>query len=273
MNKLKEILWLLVIAVALCSCSDSKFDKAVTTLGTVPVFLGGEDRINQSVNYEDGKLIIEVPYDFEKQEPEWAVKLIGHDWLPPMLIWDLLGRNLTAFGLGVDLDTKEGESPIEDFLSRMDEKNATFFIKYGNHSASLSTDDVRRILKEKVPKDFIAYSCAKGLVKYAEIFNGSGISTLGGISMVDATVSNGTLYVNYICQRKGVTPDIKTIGERLLQNSRAISAYCHLNNLGLAFRYRRADSQNYSLDQEYQISRERLADLWKKLEKDVEKQQ
>lgn len=122
--KKTHFLLLLAFGTILCSCH-SKFDDAVSLIESIPVFFDNH-RLNQNVEYKERELTISFPY--HSQTEAWADNVIGDDWVPEVFIRNLFGTALSQVILGKVLDS---ETPVETFLSMMDEKNASFIVQYG----------------------------------------------------------------------------------------------------------------------------------------------
>ena len=85
-HKLINLLATCLLATMACSCSDSKYEGAVSMLGALPVFFN-EDRVNQSVTYEGNEIKITIPY--QPASHEWYDNVTGDDWVVPLFFQKL----------------------------------------------------------------------------------------------------------------------------------------------------------------------------------------
>lgn len=274
MKILKSLFCYVAVGLMMSSCADKKFDDAVSILESLPVFID-DTKLNQRVSYEDGTLTVEIPYEFDKQVPGWTGEVIGKDWLPPVFIKGWLGNNIAAFTLGRTLETEKGKSPIKEFLSMMDSKNAKFLIKYDGNSTTLSTDDVRRILADNSQKDDISPYFAKQLATFANKFN---TALRGSLHMANAVKEGGTLYLNFNVTKEG---DYNDFMWNSVEVYKFIPGYCHLNGLQLAFRYHKVDTGGElesntvfgDNDTVFRVAPEIVTSTWESFKKEAEKQQ
>lgn len=145
MNKiLQKTTLILLLGIALCSCGDSKFDKTVSLLDALPVFIA-DQKVNQEVVYADNTINITIPDQGQLYTQDGTP--VTDDMIITVFLQDLLNNNIAIYALGQTLNTKEGESPIEDFLSRAEKKNVDFVIEYNETKIKLTPNEVRNRLK------------------------------------------------------------------------------------------------------------------------------
>lgn len=275
---MKKVLLLSFVCFLFCSCGKSKFDETLSLLSSLPVFFE-DHRVEQNIDYEDGKIIISFPY--KSQTPEWASRVIGDSWVPEVFMQKLLNNNIAAYTIGSVLESEKGGSPIDEFLSLVDEKKASFVIRYGNNEVTYTTKDVRDILDDDSGKNIAAPLFAKQLANFAKDYND--VLQEKGLYMVNAVkessvTGNDIVYININCKKNLVPKAINTIAMESLEQYLAIPIYCHLNNLGLAFRYHTVNNDselttNVTFDKanvEYNslkdavffVPEERMAQIW-----------
>lgn len=259
---------LMFVSIVLCSCSNSKFDDAVSIIGSLPVFFD-QDKIEQTASYEDGKLIISFPFE---STSKWD-NVIGDGWIPQVFIRELFENNIAAYTLGSVLKTKEGVSPIEDFLSIMDEKNAKFEIKYGNKSVLFSTDEIRELLNDDIQKDIAAPYFAIQMEKFADYYNEE--LQASGLYLTSAAIEHDTLYININCKKNIDLRRINPVTIDAILTYPAIPMHCYLNKLCLAFRYHKIDKENqlttnkiFEGDIVMPVPSEKLEKTWEKMQQE-----
>lgn len=280
MKRKSRILLLLVFGTILSSCQ-SKFDDAVSLIASIPVFFD-DNRVDQNVEYKDGTLTISFPY--HSQTEEWADNVIGDGWVPEVFIQKLFGTALSQVTLGKVLDS---DTPVETFLSMMDEKSASFVIRYGRKNVDLSTDDVRRILNVDDNRNIAAPYFAKQLQKFAEDYNS--VLQEKGLYIANARKEkniNGSdiIFININHKTRGDLKKINSIALKSLENYPAVPTYCHLNNLNLAFRYHKVNNDleltsnskfeniesnvafEYLKDVIFWVPEENLSQMWKRMQ-------
>ncbi len=281
MKKFCNVLTLVMVGVMLFSCNNDKsFEDAVSILGSIPVFMD-DNKVNQSASLENNNVVLSFHYS---PNTEWG-KAIGDNWVPILFMKQLLGQALAGYTLGSVLKAEEGEYPVGKFLDMMDEKNASFELKYNNKSKVLSPTEVRTILEETNDADVTAQYFGKQMEQFANDFNGEATQSIGyymkSATMEDANQygNYGTLYINI--NYKGIpltnlnSPISTSSLESTLENSlfmySSIPAYCYLSKNTLAFRCHHVDDEsllttnelfNNSTDYVFYIDQEKLKAKW-----------
>lgn len=275
MNKICRIFIVLVYGTVLCSCQ-SKFDDAVSLIASLPVFFDN-DRVNQIVEYKDKTLTISFPY--HSQTEGWTDNVIGDEWVPEVFIQKLFGTALSQVTLGKVLDS---DSPVESFLAMMDEKNASFVVKYGNKTVNLTTDNIRQILSGEDNRNLAAPYFAKQLQKFADDYNS--VLKEKGLYIANARKENSsTIFININYKTRGDLKKINDIALKSLGDYPAVPTYCYLNNLNLAFRYHKVNGDlelttnttfentesniafEYLKDVIFWVPEENLSQIWKSM--------
>lgn len=236
-HKLINLLATCLLATMACSCSDSKYEGAVSMLGALPVFFN-EDRVNQSVTYEGNEIKITIPY--QPASHEWYDNVTGDDWVVPLFFQKLLGNNIAAYTIGQCLEAEKGTSPIEEFLTLSEEKNITFVVSNGSVETILKPNDIRQYLNDDAYKYMFGQHFAKQLKDFANDYNE--VLQEKGLAIVNAskeTSSTGQekVFIDINCIRTISPKDINDIAVKSLKDYAVIPSYCYHNNLSLAFRY------------------------------------
>lgn len=233
-----------LLSMICVSCSNSKFNDAVSLLGSLPVFFD-DNRLDQTVTLEDGKILMSFTYN--PPASQWANNVIGNDWVIPVFLQKLFNNSLAVYTIGSTLDTAKGESPIDDFLDMAEGKNITFVIQNADDRRELTVKELRAILNDDSDKYMAAPFVAIQLDKFAKDYNS--VMQSGGLYMANATMEKslsgkGVICFNINCFGKLNLSKCNEIAVNALADYSAFPIHCVHNDLGVAFRYHMVASQD-----------------------------
>lgn len=285
-NLFVNLVSLLFMGIMCVSCSNSKFNDAVSILGSLPVFFD-DNRLDQTVSMEEGKIILSFTYN--PQTPQWANDVLGDDWVAPVFLQKLFNNSIAVYAIGSILETGKGESPIDVFLDMAEEKQLKFLIKNSNQEKVLSVNEVRDILNDNSNKYMAAPFVAIQLDKFAKDYN-SAIQAKG-LYMANATMEEGFsgkkfICININCYGKLDLSKCNEIAEKALANYSALPIHCFHNELGIAFRYHSVDIEGLLVknhvfekvntgnidDKIFYVSSDYLSQLWSKIKKEMDRE-
>lgn len=142
---LQKISLILLIGIAMSSCGNSKFNKTVSILESLPVFIA-DQKVNQKVEFNDKTITITIPDQGELYTKDGNP--VTDDMLVTAFLQDMFNSELSIFTIGGTLNTKKGESPIEDFLSTAEKEKVNFIIIYNNTKITLTPRELGDRLKK-----------------------------------------------------------------------------------------------------------------------------
>lgn len=286
----KSTIFCLGAIMLFCSCTQSKFDKAVEILESLPVFFNDE-RIDQKLTYEDN--VITLSFAYRPKTSKWANDVIGEEWVPEYFFRQLLSNHIAAYTIGSTLELKDCV-PVDEFLSMAKEKNIKFVIKNGSKEYTYSPDEVKKILSDEKNTNFAAPFFAQQIDAFAKDVN-KDLQAVGiymaYAKMLKSPKGERTICLYFNHTKNQMPGKIHPVIEDALLQYKPIPIYCHLNNVKLAIQYHLVDNEieitndefndylssglDYKLadDKIFFISSEKLSATWKSFKEKAEQAQ
>ncbi len=244
-TKMMKKLFLLSFCLIACACNqDNKFNSAIDVLGTLPVFLNGQDKLEKTVNYSDGK--VNISFNYQPQTQGWVNDVIGDDWVAPTFMKELLRGNIASFTLGSVLKTEQGQSPVRQLLSMMDERKATFVVKNGDKKVELTPHEVEELLNDTTAegeaKSVFAKYFSTELNRFVTDFNEA--LTQNGVHVAGAEKIDRAIIITVNYLNNHDLDKIKTIAPEAIKKYTSVPGYCYLYRHNLIFNYHEVDSSS-----------------------------
>lgn len=143
-NFFQKISLILLLGMTMSSCGNSKFNDTVSILESLPVFIA-DQKVEQKVVFTDNTITITIPDQGQLSTKDGEP--VTDDMIITAFLQDMFNNELSTYIIGSTLDTKQGGSPVEEFISIAEKEKVNFIIEYNNTKITLTPKELSNKLK------------------------------------------------------------------------------------------------------------------------------